>query len=420
MRHALLLLFVLEGLIASAIGQGTREVYVWQRQFDEEVVSAIRAIEPQTDGVCVLAAEVIWKNGAMEVVRPILDFPALARLRVPVGVAVRIGDYPGAFASDDATARALRALAREAMAKARTGRLIVRELQVDFDCAESKLAGYRKWIEALRSVATEAGAKLILTALPAWLKHPDFAPLVRAADGFVLQVHSLERPKSPDEAFALCDPVRALGWAHQAGSAGVPFRVALPTYGYVLGFDPGGRFIGLAAEGPRPAWPVGTRQRIVRADAAAMAKLGASLLASPPPLCTGVIWFRLPVARDRYNWDTKTFEVVLRGEVPVARLTVELEKPEPGLVEVVVSNSGQTTEPLPARVQLRWPENARVLAADGIGGFRLEISNGAAQAIVHAAEVTADASVAPGRKVGIAWLRFAHETSLEVSLPTAP
>ena len=66
------------------------------------------------------------------------------------------------------------------------------ELQIDFDAAESKLAGYREWLVALRSrVGT---TRLVFTALPAWLRHEEFRALAQAADGFVLQVHSLERP----------------------------------------------------------------------------------------------------------------------------------------------------------------------------------------------------------------------------------
>ena len=156
------------------------------------------------------------------------------------------------------------------------------------------------------------------------------------------------------------------------------------------------------------------------ADAGAMARLASDLRATPAKNLRGVIWFRLPVPRDRMNWHATTFATVLRGEIPTARLAAQVEWNETGLAEIVIVNTGQTTEPLPSRVELRWPAEARVLAADGLRGFQLEIRAGEAQGIVRAANVTPDASVAPGGKARIAWLRFAHEVSLEVSLPAAP
>ena len=411
-------IFALAVSLAAAAAAWTDEVYVWQREFDGEVAAALRTFEPQLGGVCVLAAEVAWRGGKLEVVRPSVEFAALASCTRPVGLALRIGAYGGTFAGDDAAARALIALAHERLGAARAAGLRVAELQVDFDCAESKLAGYRVWIGSLR--AAIAPVPLVFTALPAWLKHADFAALARAADGFVLQVHSLERPTGPRAEFALCDPARALVWTKQADAFGVPFRVALPTYGYVLAFDAGGKFLGLAAEGPRSAWPRDAQLRVVRADAGAMARLASDLRATPAKNLRGVIWFRLPVPRDRMNWHATTFATVLRGEIPTARLAAQVEWNETGLAEIVIVNTGQTTEPLPSRVELRWPAEARVLAADGLRGFQLEIRAGEAQGIVRAANVTPDASVAPGGKARIAWLRFAHEVSLEVSLPAAP
>ncbi len=396
----------------------TRELYVWQRQSGPEVVEALNAFQPQVDGVCVLAAEVSWTGGRRQVVRTGLDYAALSALKKPVGLALRIGPFAGPFAADDPTARALAGVAETVLAQARAAGLAVAEIQIDFDAAESKLAGYRAWLGALRLAAGRT--PLTFTALPAWLKHGEFAELARAADGFVLQVHSLERPTGPDAPFLLCDPLRAAIWARQAGLAGVPFRVALPTYGYLLGFDAAGKFIGLAAEGPRREWPAGTQLRVVRADAPAMARLARELAAEPPRNFTGVIWYRLPVAGDRLNWDATTLALVLRGQTPARALRAEVSWPEPGLAEIAIVNRGQTTEPLPAAVALRWSEDARVLAADGLAGFFLETFGGRAQGIVRAARVPADASLAPGRKATIAWLRFTHEVSLEADVPGTP
>ena len=144
-------IFALAVSLAAAAAAWTDEVYVWQREFDGEVAAALRTFEPQLGGACVLAAEVAWRGGKLEVVRPSVEFAALASCTRPVGLALRIGAYGGTFAGDDAAARALIALAHERLGAARAAGLRVAELQVDFDCAESKLAGYRVWIGSLRA-----------------------------------------------------------------------------------------------------------------------------------------------------------------------------------------------------------------------------------------------------------------------------
>src|SRR5437879_3215229 len=90
------------------------------------------------------------------------------------------------------------------------------ELQIDFDCAESKLEGYRVWVEALRRKT--APVPVIITALPSWLKQTSFKPLVTAADGYILQVHSLDRPRGINEPFTLCDPTAAQRAVERAGT----------------------------------------------------------------------------------------------------------------------------------------------------------------------------------------------------------
>lgn len=83
----------------------------------------------------------------------------------------------------------------------------------------------------------------MITALPAWLNQPAFKRLISAVDDYVLQVHSLERPNSPEAAFTICDPAAARRAVERAAQFAVPFRVALPTYGYAIAYDRQGHFI---------------------------------------------------------------------------------------------------------------------------------------------------------------------------------
>ena len=401
-----------------AEGEWRRDVYVWQRAPSAELRGALEESREAVDGFYPLAAELRWTtSGRAEIFRSPLDHEALKATGRAAGLVIRIGPFGGPFARDDETARMIVKLAREALAGARRAGWEPGELQVDFDCAERSLAGYREWLLALGE-ATGGGTRLVFTALPAWLRHPEeFAALAAVADGYVLQVHSLEKPADgPDEPYSLCDYDKTLAWARQAAEAapGRPFRVALPTYGYRLVFDAGGDFVALSAEGPERRGPPGARTRVVRSDPAEMLRIERALAAEPPPGCEGVIWFRLPVAGDRLNWDMATFRKVLRGETPRARLEVRAERSERGLVEIVAVNAGDTSEPPPARVRVSWPAGGRLVAADGLGGY--EPARRGAERILELKRgpEAQEGLLAPGKSRRLGWLRFSDETDVEV------
>ena len=77
--------------------------------------------------------------------------------------------------------------------------------------ADSPLPGFqarpRRRVALLRKQS--APTPVVLTALPSWLDRPAAAALLEAADGYVLQVHSLVRPASPEAMAPLCDPEAA-------------------------------------------------------------------------------------------------------------------------------------------------------------------------------------------------------------------
>ena len=255
----LVLLMVSSPPKVPAEGALTNEVYVWQRDWTEPVRESVEQHAANFNRVVVLAAEVTWRDGKPEVTHVAVDYPTLAKTGMPIGIARRIGTYPGPFAENDATAAFIAGLAAALVDEARAKKIAPRELQIDFDCAESKLDGYRVWVETIKRKI--APVPVTITALPSWLNAPPFPRLARSAGNYVLQVHSLARPKDYHAPFTLCDPLAARRAVELAARTGVPFRVALPTYGYVLAFDRTGKFFGLSAEGPRKNWPEDARLR---------------------------------------------------------------------------------------------------------------------------------------------------------------
>lgn len=419
----------------------TQEVYVWQRlQTAPAVAEALRRSAPLVDAFHVLAAEVAWPAGpagAGQWAPVAVDYARLAETSKPVGLVLRVGAFSGKMQRDDATARLLAARARSLLATARAVGLEPAELQIDFDCAESRLAGYREWLEALRgaldSDARHAPAEpgtgmrrvpLVFTALPAWLRHEEeFAELARVSDGFVLQVHSLDKPSSPDALPELCDPSKVAGHVARAGkiaaAAGRTFRVALPTYGYLLAFDAQGKFFALAAEGDRPSWPAGTQVRVTGADPEQMSDVARSLANNAPPSCTGVVWFRLPVTGDRLNWSPPTFAAVLAGRSPRRGLEAVARWPEAdggsgndGLAEIILLNTGERAELLPRAVRVTLsgnpatPDSLTIAGADGLGGYRWEAQAGEVSGVLSGWRLPPEASLEPGRQRKLGWLRF--------------
>ena len=126
-----------------ANGPLAQDAYVWNRAWVGPVQEAITTHATNFTSLVVLAAEVSWANREPRVVRVALDHAALRNTSRPVGLALRIGPYSGPFGSDDRLTRWLADLASSIVVEARTNGLSVAELQIDFDCAESKLGGYR-------------------------------------------------------------------------------------------------------------------------------------------------------------------------------------------------------------------------------------------------------------------------------------
>ncbi len=416
---------ILLGLVALALAACRREprasgslahdAYLWQRAWNPEVRDAVRSHAGAFGVLSVLFGEIGWASGSPKLVRVSSDAAVLRDLAptTRIGIALRVGSFAGPFEADDATTRFLLGAARDCLRTAQAAGIQVAEFQIDFDCSERRLDGYRIWVEELRREL--APVPLILTALPSWLKQRTFPALAKASDGFVLQVHSLSRPANIHAPATLCDPALAMRAVERAARAapGVPFRVAVPTYGYLLAFDTQGGFLGASAEGPAPARPTGTTHRQLSADPSAMAQLVADWTGDRPASMTGLIWYRLPVAGDRLNWRWPTLESVMAGTTPLARLAATTESPSPGLSEVTVTNQGSADFQGPVAIRLRWT-GARRLGADGIRGFEA-ILPGANEVLF----TNAICRLPAGEGGRIGWVRLDSQASIIVD-PISP
>jgi len=388
--------------VPRAAGPMPHEAYVWQRAWTSGVREAVAGARPTLDGLVALGAEVAWEAGKPRIVRVRVAHEALRASGLPAGIALRIGSFSGPFRAAGDPVEALADLAAALVREAAAGGGSPRELQLDFDCAESRLDGYRVWIEAIRRAL--APVPVTFTALPSWLDGSAFRRLAAASDGFILQVHSFERPAGPDADLSLCDPAAARRAAERAARAGVPFRVALPTYGYRVAFDRSGRFLGLSAEGPRPGWPEDAIVREVAADPAAMADLVRGWTADRPEAMRGVLWYRLPVESDALNWRWVTLKAVREGRTPRPALRAEARRPQPGLVEIDLVNGGDGDATLGGwTVAARWA--ARLVASDALDGFA-RVAEGPGWMRWGWADRSSPGRIRAGERRPVAWARL--------------
>jgi hypothetical protein len=381
------------GIVAAAaalllvVGRAPRDhgplpqgVYVWQRAVTPEVRAAIEEVAGRFAPIVALAAEVSFREGRMEVART--DLPPLPP---GSGFALRVGPCPGAL-----PAGPLRDLAVSLPRGA--------ELQIDYDCPESRLFEFARFVASLGEGLS--GTPLVVTALPAWLDAAGFDDLIDAADGYVLQVHSLERPRSPDRVPSLCDVERAAGWVERAARRGRPFRVALPSYGYDAAFDAAGALRWIAAEGPEREPPEGGRVVRIAAEPAPLAGLVRRLRESRPRELRGILWYRLPVPGDRRNWRLPTLLRVAAGEAPAPALSVEVVRTEGALADFAVVNRGEGEHSGPIEVVVAFRNGDRV-DLDALAGFRwTEPRKGEIRFRVEGARL------APGDRRAVGWIRF--------------
>jgi len=390
----------------------SQDAYVWQRNWNNAVLDAISRHGSNFQTLVALKTEVTWHKRQPEIIEVPVDYAILKKSGTHVGLALRIGPYPGPYLPNDRAATLLTGVAAALVREAQSNGCRINELQIDFDCAQSKLDGYRVWVLAIRRAI--APVPVTITTLPSWLNEPSFPKLIAAADGYVLQVHSLEAPKFADEPFTLCDPAQAKRAVERAGQWNVPFRVALPTYGYIIAFNRNGKFAGLSADGPRKDWPTDYKLREVRTDPVAMSGLVQFWAANHPASMRGIIWYRLPVAGDNLNLRWPTLAAMMAGRVPREQVHAAARRVEAGLVEISLINDGELDLSSRLAVEVTWT-NTRLVAGDGIDGFNL------ADAGPGAAKFQMDDNsfrLPAGEKRVIGWLRLSEDREVKVEFKT--
>jgi hypothetical protein len=187
-------------------------------------------------------------------------------------------------------------------------------------------------------------------------------------------VHGLEKPEHIDDDLHLWHPEKVVEWVSTAERIGVPFYVALPTYGYEVIFDEEGAFAGLRAGEEERVWPRGHTRRVVFAEPEDVLGVIDRLEMRRLRSMIGYSWFRMPVGGDDMAWPWGTFDAVCSGRMPEWKFSAEVRNPEKGLWEVWLSNDGETHGQRDVALAIRW-RGCALEVYDTLGGFRIERGN---------------------------------------------
>ena len=296
-------LVVFATLLFSAYLLSGNGFYVWQQQWTDAVEAAvIDELTAGTHDLYILGGELEYVNGAARWRLPSVPEWHWRKTRVTAVLRLPVR------ALDDLEISAAKTIARAVALK-------VNRIQLDVDVPERAIVRYAELLEKLRRDWPESAGKLHLgvTLLPCHLPHSEVSMVLKAIDEPIIQLHGIDAPKSCSDHWALMNRSTAFGALRAARKLDSRFKMALPSYAYVLTFNADGSFRRLYAEGLPDDFtlPQGT----IRALAAPDLELIHEILSSP--LCLPTIWFRLPVSgADRWCFSRETLASLERGEKP--------------------------------------------------------------------------------------------------------
>ena len=309
MKNRSLVAMAMRAVVAIAFGNplsaavpSANGFYVWQRHWSDKVESAVRSeLEAGTHDLYVLAGELEYEGRG-------------ARWR-GVDVPDRIWRHPRVTAVFRFPVQALDDPERTARALvSRAGALGVHRMQLDVDVPERLIARYGELVEEIRLRWPEAAAlRLGATFLPCHLDLAGIRRVLAAIDEPVIQLHGIDAPKNRAETWSLMRRTTVFRALRMARALDGRFKMALPSYAYVLTFNADGSFRRLYAEGLPDDFVRSpeTTCGLAAPDLDLLHEIFTSSLRLP------AIWFRLPVRGvDRWCLERETLALLEDGQRP--------------------------------------------------------------------------------------------------------
>ena len=337
---AAILLLLLTSCVADHRSQPlANDAYIWQRHWDDALLTALSESGSSIRAWRVLAAE---SKSTAELTKIIVNRQALHQMQKPVVAVIRIDGRSGVTLLGNTLVTESVALATDW----KKDGIPVRGIEIDYDCATARLKDYQDFLRLLREDMPK-NMTLSITALPSWMASNDLPKLLTEVDETILQVHSVMNPSK-----GLFDRASALRWAQEWSTLSpVPFRLALPTYWSRVSWNEQGQVSSIESEVDRYGSDPKSRELVV--DPNEVALLIAELKRKPPENLVGIAWFRLPTASDHRAWTARTWHAVMLGEPLQAALPiVHFKVNKTGVRDIYLLNESGLDAKLPSRVAI--------------------------------------------------------------------
>jgi hypothetical protein len=382
--------------------------YLWQYEWTPAVAEAVAdSIKLAPDSLYIIAGEV---GGSMA---PQPDWAALKAVLPPTAQVIPVIRVHGTKAKQietapGALARELRVLIGGLRGAAMSAGIDLREIQLDLDCPERLLPAYAQFLHGLKPQLS--GLRLSITAIPCHMENSSFAAVAKVADGYTLQVHGVQFPKTIDDSASIMDSTIARRAIIAAERLGIPYRLAMPTYAYRFVFGSDGKCRGILQPFSPPPESRGNTVRTIAADPVAVLEI--YQFACHTRGCSGITWFRLPVKGDDACWELAAIAAIRAGRpvdrglrtewLPAANDTCELRLINHAVLDARI-----------ATVTIRWPMRQ--------GDYGLVAAEASAEAIPGILPEKLSVPVPPpGESVTLAWFRAAPYSSATITVAAKP
>jgi len=350
----LITVFMIMGLSFQASAFGHENIiYIWQKSWDENIKESLDGISSLVDHYTILSGDLKYTNSSPKINSIPIRWSYMINSNLKVTLAFRMDTASSALLKDDniyAVVDAAEELLRSAILKAPQNTVI--GIQVDYDCPTSKLGDYIRFIRLFKKRFPKT--PISITALPTWLNSSDFAPLAKETSYFVLQLHSFRVPKSVNTASSIFEEDKAKTYLKKAVNIKHPFYISLPTYGYEVAYTEDGKFLGLRAEGAQHLIGEGIKHKIVMTEPEDIVSFLKYTKSEKFKHLKGILWFRLPLKTDEFNWDISTLVDVLNERMPKADFQADIIETAKGLSEIYVYNKGTKNIWTPVSFRIYW------------------------------------------------------------------
>ena len=362
--------------------------YIWNRKTSDSLSENIRYSNNFLNGFSILASEVNWVNGKARVKNS-----ELPKEKYGINsISIRVNNYPGLI--EDKT-QTLLEITKNSLSRFTNNGFKIDEIQIDYDCPSSKLKSYAALLSKLKENFNE---KISITALPSWLNQKPFKEVIDKCDNYVLQLHSLTLPKNINAISPLFNPEKADKWVKQAAKLGRSFSISLPTYGYYLGFDEKGSYLGVSSEQGPKNWP---QKKILLTDSDAVNSFVQRLKMKHPKLLTSIFWFRLHHDADSLNWNSDALRSITLGhEIHEDDFELVYERKNDVLTDVFLRNNSSIPQVL-KKGSIFKLQSQSIHFADSLENFSIVSKTEKCLTV----SVEQNTVIPPGRKIPLGWIR---------------